>query len=185
MDKTAAEAQILIWVKSPKTKHKGVSKIIEIYQESLYWHIRKMVISHDDAKDVLQEVFLRVWKNVHSFKGNSKLSTWLYRIATNETSRFLDRKNRLLENKNNLQYILTKELESSDLINGDKIQIQLQKAILQLPEKQRLVFNMRYFDEMKYEDIAAIMETTVNSSKVSYHHAKTKIEQIMKEEIIL
>lgn len=181
MDNTAAETKILAWIKSPKTKYKGISQIVEIYQEPLYWHIRKMVISHDDAKDILQEVFLRVWNNVHNFKGDSKISTWLYRITINETSRFLDKKNRLLEK--NRQKTLENELISSDLINGDEIQMELQKAILKLPEKQRLVFNMRYFDDMKYENIAEILETTVNSSKVTYHHAKTKIKQILKEDI--
>jgi RNA polymerase sigma-70 factor (ECF subfamily) len=185
MNKTAVETQILSWVKSPKTKHKGISKIIEIYQESLYWHIRKMVLSHDDAKDILQEVFLRTWYKIDTFKGDSKLFTWLYRIATNETLRFLDRKNRILSNNNQLQETLKNNLETLDLVSGDEIQIQLQKAILQLPRKQRLVFNMRYFDELKYEDISEIIETSVNSCKVSYHHAKTKIEQILKEEIIV
>jgi RNA polymerase sigma-70 factor, ECF subfamily len=185
MDKCAIESKIVELVKNKQTRKQGVSLLIDLYQEQLYWHIRKMIISHDDTKDVLQEVFLRVWKNIDRFKGDSKLSSWLYRIATNETIRFLDKKRGLLQNSSELEESLTKELESSDFINGDKIQMELQKAILKLPEKQRLAFNMRYFDEMKYEDIAEILETTVNSSKVSYYHAKTKIEQLMKEGILL
>ncbi len=185
MDKSVLESKIVELVKNRQNRKQGVSLLIDLYQEQLYWHIRKMIISHDDTKDVLQEVFLRVWKNIDRFKGDSKLSTWLYRIATNETLRFLDKNRRFLEKNQKLEEIMINELESSDLIKGDQIQMELQKAIFQLPEKQRLVFNMRYFDEIKYEYIAEILETSVNSCKVTYHHAKTKIEQIMKEGIIL
>lgn len=185
MDKRTAEAKILSWAKTAQKNHKAISLLLEIFEKPLYWHIRKMVISHDDTRDVLQEVFLRAWKNIRGFKKETGLSTWMYRIATNETLRFLEKKRNLFEKKQKLEAILARKLDEMDLISGDKIQIQLQKAVLKLPEKQRLVFNMRYFDDMKYEEIAEILETTINSTKVNYHHAKTKIEQLLKEEILL
>jgi RNA polymerase sigma-70 factor (ECF subfamily) len=143
-----------------------------------------MVLSHDDTKDILQEVFLRVWKNISSFKGDSKLFTWLYKITTNEVSRFLDRKKRMLKKNEVLQEIMQNELVNSHLISGDEIQIKLQKAILQLPHKQQLVFNLRYFDDMNYEDIAEILETSVESLKVSYHYACKKITVQLNNEIV-
>jgi len=184
MDSKTTESQILKWFEKPETKEKGISLLIEIYQEPLYWHIRKMVLSHDDTKDILQEVFLRVWKNIGSFKGNSKLFTWLYQITTNEVSRFLDRKKRTLKKNEVLQEIMQTELENSPWISGDEIQMKLQKAILQLPRKQQLVFNMRYFDDMNYEDIAEILESSVESLKVSYHYACKKITVQLNNEII-
>lgn len=168
---------------SPKTKQKGMVLLIDIYQEQLYWHIRKMLINHDNSKDVLQEVFLRVWKNIDQFKGESKLSTWLYRIASNEALRFLERRKRLDKDRLGIEAILVAELESSPYIDGDEVQLNLQKAIMKLPATQRLVFNLRYFDEMNYEDIAQIVETTINSVKVSFHHAKTRIEEIIRNEV--
>lgn len=183
MDVKAKESQILDSIQNKENLESGFLMLLDLYQEQIYWHIRKMVLSHDDAKDVLQEVFLRVWKHIGKFKGESSLFTWLYRIATNEISRFLDRKERILKNNKNLQEHLANELETSPWINGDEIQIKLQKAILQLPPKQRLVFNMRYFDELSYEDISLILKTSANSLKVSFFHARTKIEEILKTEI--
>lgn len=142
-----------------------------------------MVLSHDDSKDILQEVFIRAYQKIDGFKGESTLFTWLYRIATNEVLRFLEKKKRSLSQQESLVELFSNEMESSLWISGDDIQMKLQKAILELPDKQRLVFNMRYFDELNYEAISAILETSVNALKVSYHHAKTKIEEILKEEI--
>jgi RNA polymerase sigma-70 factor, ECF subfamily len=184
MDVKETENKILEWIHTKESKESGFLLLVETYQEQLYWHIRKMVLSHDDAKDILQEVFIRVWQNIGKFKGESKLFTWLYRIATNEISRFLDGKKRMHKNQENLRENLENELENSPWVNGDEIQIKLQKAILQLPNKQRLVFNMRYFDELSYEEMAEILKTSVNSMKVSFFHAKTKIEEILKTEII-
>ena len=162
------------------TKKEGVAALIAKHQEQLYWHIRKLVVNHDDSKDILQEVFLRIWRNIDQFKGNSTLYTWIYRIATNESLRFLEKKNRLLANKMTMKEMLEQEIETSPLISGEEIQIALQKAILGLTDKQRVVFNMHYFDELDYQDIADILETTANNVKVLYHYAKTKIEEILK-----
>ena len=177
MEKKITEDRILGLLKNSKTKKEGVDVLIKIYQEPLYWHIRKLVISHDDSKDVLQEVFMRVWRNIDQFKGDSKLFTWLYRIAGNESLRFLERKRKDFDRQMSIRDMLETELETSDFISGEEIQMLLQKAILELTEKQRLVFNMRYFDEMEYADIAEIVESTVGSVKVLYHNAKIQIEK--------
>lgn len=174
---------MLVLLRDEKRKAEGIGVLIKTYQEPLYWHIRKLVINHDDSKDVLQEVFLRVWRNIGQFKGDSKLFTWLYRIAGNESLRFLERKQKYLDRQMSIRDMLETELEASDFISGEEIQIVLQKAILELTEMQRLVFNMRYFDEMNYTDIAEILESTVGSVKVLYHNAKTQIETQIQNEI--
>jgi len=183
MKKSANEEYLLGLLRNKITQKEGVEVLIKTYQEPLYWHIRKLVINHDDSKDVLQEVFLRVWRNVDQFKGDSLLFTWLYRIAGNESIRFLEKKKRLLNGKSSINEILESELESSSFLSGDLIQIALQKAILKLPDKQRIVFNMRYFEELEYTDIAEILESTANSVKVLFHNAKTRIEEQLKLEI--
>lgn len=163
-------------------KEKAFELILNYYKEKLYWHIRKIVLTHDDTDDVLQNTFIKVWNNLGDFRADSKLYTWLYRIATNESLSFLKRKNRRtlvpLSGKN---YDMSETLQSDSFFNGDKIQLQLQKALLQLPEKQRIVFNMKYFDEMKYEDMAEILSTSVGALKASYHHAVKKIEKYLTE----
>jgi RNA polymerase sigma factor (sigma-70 family) len=183
MEKQSSEDSLLELLKDKRTKKEGVAALITTYQMPLYWHIRKLVVNHDDSKDVLQEVFIRIWRNIDQFKGDSKLFTWLYRIATNESLRFLEKKQRLSTNKMNMQQMLVQELETSPFISGEEIQIALQKAILKLTDKQRLVFNMHYFDELDYNDIAAILETTVNNVKVLYHYAKNSIEDQIKKEL--
>ena len=154
--------------------------IVKKYQEKLYWHIRKIVITHEDANDVIQETFIKVWNNLGKFRGDSKLFTWLFRIATNEALSHLKysrKKTRIhfidLENK------LQNTLEGDIYFDGDETQLKFQKAILKLPEKQRLVFNMKYFDEMKYDEIAEILGTSVGALKASYHHAVKKIKEIL------
>ncbi len=154
--------------------------IIKKYQEKLYWHIRKIIINHDDTDDVLQNIFIKVWKGLDKFREDSHLFTWLYKIATNEALNFLKTKKR----KNFLPFFdtenqLNRELESDPYFNGDELQLKLQKAILSLPKKQRMVFNMKYFDEMKYEDMAEILNTSTGSLKASYHHAVKKIEKYL------
>ena len=184
MEKQITEDYLFELLKNKKTKKEGVAALIEKYQEQLYWHIRKLVVNHDDSKDILQEVFLRIWRNIDQFKGNSTLYTWIYRIATNESLRFLEKKNRLLVNKMTMQEMFEQEIETSPFISGEEIQIALQKAILGLTDKQRLVFNMHYFDELDYQNIADILETTANNVKVLYHYARTKIEEILKTDIL-
>lgn len=183
MEKQPNDEFLLRLLRNEKRKAEGVELLIKTYQEPLYWHIRKLVISHDDSKDVLQEVFMRVWSGIGQFKGDSKLFSWLYRIAGNESIRFLERKTRLQNNQSSVQEILELELATLPFISGEEIQIALQKAILKLPDKQRLVFNLRYFDELDYAEIAEIIESTVNSAKVLFHNAKTRIEEQLKHEI--
>lgn len=164
----------------------NIKQLIENHQQELYWYIRKILISHENTKDVLQETFLRAWKSLDGFRGQATIQTWLYRIARNEAIRFLEKEKRRLETTGiSIEVELLNKLTTGEYISGDDIEMNLQRAILTLPLTQREVFNMRYFDEMKYELIAEILETSVNSAKVSYHHAKTKIEQNLKEEIIL
>jgi len=183
MEKLNAEDNLIALLKDEKSRKEGIAALIKTYQMPLYWHIRKLVVNHDDSKDVLQEVFLRVWRNIDKFKGDSKLFTWLYRIATNESLRFNERKQKQLKNQMSLQEMLEKEMETSPFISGEEIQIALQKAIFKLTEKQRLVFNMHYFDDLDYSDIAEILETTANNVKVMYHYAKNSIEAELKSEL--
>ncbi len=157
--------------------------IVMKYQEKLYWHIRKIVIRHDDADDVLQNTFIKVWKSLDKFREASKLYTWLYRIATNESLTFLkQQKNKYLLPLEDHENSLKNSLMSDVYFNGDEIQLKLQKAILTLPEKQRIVFNMKYFDEMKYDDMAEILKTSVGALKASFHHAVKKIEKYLSED---
>jgi RNA polymerase sigma-70 factor (ECF subfamily) len=150
----------------------------------LYWHIRKIVIDHDDTDDVLQNTFIKIWKGLEGFKGDSQLYTWLYRIATNEALTFLRQKQK--QNTTSLhpiEYSLSKSLESDVYFKGDAIQLKLQQAILTLPEKQRIVFNLRYFDEMPYEQMSEVLETSVGALKASYHLAAKKIENHLLNQI--
>ena len=152
--------------------------IVKDYSERLYLHIRRFVYSHDDANDLTQEVFIKVWAALPSFRGDAQLFTWLYRIATNEALNFLRKqKLRTIFSLDSSESILVRKLEQDAYFNGDKLQTELQKAIIKLPEKQRIVFNLRYFDEMKYEDIAEITGTSVGALKASYHHAYNKIKE--------
>ena len=154
--------------------------IVLKYQERLYWHIRKILINHDDTDDVLQNAFVKAWNSLEGFRQESALFTWLYRIATNEALTFLNQKRkRFLFPLDKVERHLSDALDADEYIDGDEIQMKLQKALLALPEKQRIVFNMKYFDEMKYEDMAIILETSVGALKASYHHAVKKIEKYM------
>lgn len=161
----------------PKECNKAFSEIISQYSEPLYWHIRKMVVSHDDANDLLQNTFLKAWSNIGHFRGEAKLSTWLYKIAINESISFLNkerqRQNVPLDGGDSF---LAESLESDEWFDGDELQLKLQKAISTLPEKQRLIFNMKYFDDMKYEEMSEILGTSVGALKASFHHAVKKIE---------
>lgn len=162
------------------TRSYAFNLIVRKYQERLYWHVRKIVISHDDTDDVMQNTFLKVWNALDKFRGDSQLFTWLYRIATNEALTFLKKKrSKLFVAFEDVEQHLISTLESSPSLNGDEIRVKLQKAVLKLPEKQRLVFNMKYFDELKYEEISEIVGTSVGALKASYHHAVKKIEKAM------
>jgi len=157
--------------------YKGFDLIVSTYQERLYWHVRKMVIDHDDANDIMQNVLVKIWKGLANFRAESALFTWLYKIATNETLTFLkQKKNKFSTSITELEGQLPGGTDSESLISGDEIQIRLQLAIQRLPEKQRTVFNMRYFEEMKYEKMSRILSTSEGALKASYHHAVKKIE---------
>lgn len=152
--------------------------IVRKYQEPVYWHIRRMVICHDDANDIVQDVFFKAWQALRSFRKESALYTWLYRIATNEALTFLKKKKkRYFLPINDVSRILEESLEADVYYDGNEMEKKIQKAILKLPDKQRVVFNLRYYDEMKYEDMAEILGTSTGALKASYHHAVKKIEK--------
>lgn len=167
-------------LQNPKLARDAFDVLMRKYGEQIYWQIRKMVINHDDANDLLQNCFLKAWSNIHNFRGDAKLSTWLYKIAVNESLNFLNKeKNRGELTERREDYSLVENIESDSYFDGDSLQVEFQKAIASLPDKQRLVFNMRYFDEMKYEKISEILGTSVGALKASYHHAVKKISSLL------
>jgi len=164
-------------LKTGGNKEIAFQLLVKTYQQRLYWHIRKIVVSHDDTDDLLQNVFIKVWKNIDNFREDSTLFTWLFRIATNESLSFLQQKKRRnILSIDGVSDYLVEAFESDAHFEGEDLQKRLQLAVLQLPEKQRLVFNMKYYDEMKYEEMAEILKTSVGALKASYHHAVKKIE---------
>ena len=175
-----SDKELLEKFSNPTSRNDAFNVLIKTYQQRVYWHIRKMVIDHDDANDLTQETFIKAWKGLDSFKGDSQLFTWLYRIATNECLSFLGRKKRRFFLPNyDLSEDLANKLDDSSTISGEEIQLKLQKALLSLPDKQRLVFNMKDFDDMKYEEISEITGTSVGGLKSSYHLAIKKIEEFL------
>ncbi|WP_449437943.1 RNA polymerase sigma factor [Pedobacter steynii] len=178
--KQVEDSEILEKFSDVKTRNEAFNLLLNKYQQKIYWHIRRLVIDHDDADDLVQDVFIKVWKNLDSFRSDSQLYTWIYRIATNESITFLNKKKQ--RNNTPLDEVsdeLTETLVASSYFNGDKVQLKLQQALLTLPEKQRLIFNMKYFDELKYEEIAEITGTSVGALKASFHIAVKKIEVFM------
>jgi RNA polymerase sigma-70 factor (ECF subfamily) len=177
------DLDILDGFKTESGRNMAFSLLVNRYQERLYWHIRRMVISHHDTDDVLQNTFIKAYNGLKKFRGESQLYTWLYRIATNESLTFLQKKRtKFFIPMVDVEHELSQNLEADALISGDEIQLKLQKALLRLPEKQRLVFNMKYFDEMKYEAMSDILGTSVGALKASYHHAVKKIEKFVLED---
>ncbi len=172
------DKELLYMFNNPESKEKGFTAIVKKYQEKLYWHIRRMVISHDDANDVLQNMFIKVWKGLENFREDSQLYTWLYRIATNECLTFLEQqKKRSSVPLNDVENGLANRLKADTNFDARRFEWKLQMGIQQLPEKQRLVFNLRYFDEMPYEEMSKILDTSAGALKASYHHAAKKIEE--------
>ena len=162
-------------------KDSGFRSLMHQYQEQTYWHIRRMVTTHEDADDVVQNTFIKVFRNLDKFKGDSKLYTWIYRIATNESLTFLKkRKRRYSESIDESENNIENNLVADDYFDGDNVQLLLQKAIVTLPDKQKAVFNLRYYEEMPYSDMSDILETSVGALKASYHHAVKKIEEYIK-----
>ena len=172
------EQELITSLKNPETLNSAFKELLSAYKERLYWHIRKIVISHDDTDDVLQNTFIKIYKNIDKFKGDSKLYSWMYRIATNESITFINQRAK----KNNsateeAQQVLLNNLTSDEYFDGDEAQLKLQKAIATLPQKQQLVFNMKYFDAIKYKEMSEILETSEGALKASYHIASKKIEE--------
>jgi RNA polymerase sigma-70 factor (ECF subfamily) len=171
------DKELLAQFKNESTREAAFTRIIKKYQEKIYWHIRRMVVEHEDANDVMQNMFIKVWKNLENFREDSQLYTWLYRIATNESLTFLEQQKKrstasLSDEYNNL----SNKLQADKGFDGNKLEWKLQLAIQQLPEKQRAVFNLRYFDEMPYEEMSRVLDTSEGALKASYHHAVKKVE---------
>jgi len=176
-----SDSELLIQFRNPVTKERAFTSIIKKYQEKLYWHVRRMVIDHEDANDVLQNVFIRVWNGLENFREDSQLYTWLYRIATNETLTFLEQqKKRTTVSLSDVESGLSNKIKADRYFDSNKLEWKLQLAIQQLPEKQRVVFQLRYYDEMPYEEMSRVLETSEGALKASYHHAVKKIEDYIK-----
>lgn len=176
-----SDAELLQQFAQPQTKEKAYTAIMKKYQERLYWHIRRMVVDHEDANDVLQNVFIRVWNGLENFKGESQLYTWMYRIATNESLTFLDQqKKRSAVSLSDVETGLSNKIKADKHFDPNKLEWKLQLAIQQLPEKQKLVFALRYYDEMPYEEMSRVLDTSEGALKASYHHAVKKIEDYIK-----
>lgn len=175
------EREVLELLQEESTQRKGFEMIVSQYSEQLYWQIRRMVLSHEDANDLLQNTFIKAWTNIDYFRAEAKLSTWLYRIALNECLTFLNKQRANMVAIDDPEAIGVQNLESDSYFSGDRIQLLLQKALMTLPEKQRMVFNLKYYQEMKYEDMSDIFGTSVGALKASYHHAVKKIEKFFEE----
>ena len=171
------DKELLMQFKNEGSKEAAYTRIIKKYQEKLYWHIRRMVVEHEDANDVLQNMFIKVWKNLDNFREGSQLYTWLYRIATNESLSFLEQqKKRSSSSLSDDDGYLSNKLVADKDFDGNKLEWKLQLAIQQLTQKQKAVFNLRYFEEMPYEEMSRVLETSEGALKASYHHAVKKIE---------
>ncbi len=174
------ETLLIQQLKNASTQDRAFRELMSLYKERLYWHIRKIVISHDDTDDVLQNTFVKVYRNIANFKEESKLYSWIYRIATNEAITYLNKRAKERKiNVSEMQQQVIENLQADVYFDGDEIQLKLQKAVASLPQKQQLVFNMKYFDDMKYKEISDVLETSVGALKASYHHAVKKIEKML------
>lgn len=172
-----SDKELVSLFREEKSRQQAFRLIVTRYQKKLYWHIRRILVDHDDTDDVLQNTFIKTWKGLDGFKEDAQLYTWLYRIATNETMSFIRaRKAELFVRFGDVEFSMEDKLQDTNNFKGDDIQKKLQLAIHQLPEKQRLVFTMKYFEDIKYEDMSKILDTSVGALKASYHHAVKKIE---------
>jgi RNA polymerase sigma-70 factor (ECF subfamily) len=182
--KDTPDGQILELLKKPASYETGFRVLMVKYQERMYFHIRRMVTDHDDADDILQNTFIKVHKGIHKFREQSGLYTWLYRIATNETLSFLNSRKRKRVDSLENHPAISEQLTSDVFFDGNEAQVRLVAALRTLPDKQRAVFNMRYFDDMPYAQISEVTGTSVGALKASYHHAAKKIESFLKEAMI-
>lgn len=181
---TYNEKEIIALLQDPARQKEAFEYIVNAYSEQLYWQIRRLVLSHEDANDLLQNTFIKAWMNLDYFRAEAKMSTWLYRIALNECLTFLNKQRATSQlSIDDADADMVNKLESDSYLNGDATQLLFQKALLILPDKQRMVFNMKYFQEMKYEDMSEILGTSIGALKASYHHAVKKIENFLKESL--
>lgn len=174
------ETEIIELMSSEKTREKGVRSMMDAYQSRLYWHIRRLIVDHDLAQDVLQDTFIKAYQNFHHFKQDSQLYTWLYRIATNESLQQLNKLKKMQKSEEGSDFHLQNLVAENVSAEADEIQILLQKAIQSLPEKQKLVFTLRYYDDLPYEEISKIVDMSVGTLKTNYHYAKQKVEDYIK-----
>ena len=182
--KPFSEVEIVEQLRNPDTRRKAFTGVVEEYSEKLYWLIRKMVLSHDDANDILQNTFLKAWSNLENFRGEAKIFTWMYKIALNEAITFLNRQRAInCVSIDDADVFMLERLTGDEYFDGDSLQLKFEEAILSLPEKQRIVFQMKYHEEMKYEDMSDILGTSVGALKASYHHATKKIEAFLTNDI--
>ena len=174
------ESEIIELMSSEKTREKGVRQMMDAYQSRLYWHIRRIVVDHDLAQDTLQDTFIKAYQNFHQFKQDSQLYTWLYRIATNESLQQLKKSKRMQKSDEETEHHLQNLVADNVSAEAEEIQVLFQKAIQSLPEKQKLVFTMRYYDDLPYEEISKILDMSVGTLKTNYHYAKQKVEDYIK-----
>ena len=181
MSEEIKDSELLEQFRNESTRNMAFHMLMTKYQKRVYWQVRRIIIDHDDANDVVQNTFIKVWKNLAGFKETSQFYTWLYRIATNESLTFLKQKKApLYVPFESVERGLSRKLTDDNFFKADEIEKKLQQAMLTLPEKQRIVFNLRYYDEMPYEEMAGVLETSVGALKASYHHAVKKIEDFLK-----
>ena len=174
------ESEIIALMSVERTRNKGVQLMMDAYQSRLYWHIRRLIVDHDLAQDVLQDTFIKAYQNFHQFKQDSQLYTWLYRIATNESLQQLNKLKKMQKTDEDAEYYLQNLVAENVESDAEEIQILLQKAIQTLPEKQKLVFTMRYYEDLPYEEISQILDMSVGTLKTNYHYAKQKVEDVLK-----
>lgn len=175
------DAEIIAMMSEERSREKGLRTLMDAYQSRLYWQIRRLIVDHDLAQDVLQETFIKTYQNFHQFKQDSKLYTWLYRIATNEALQQLNKMKKMQKTDEDADYYMQNLVADNAGTDADEIQLLLQRAIQSLPEKQRLVFTMRYYDDLPYEEMSKILDMSVGTLKTNYHYAKQKIEDYIKE----
>ena len=184
MNNTYNEKEIVVLLQDPARQREAFARIVKEYSEQLYWQIRRLVLSHDDANDILQNTFIKAWTNIEYFRGDAKMSTWLYRIALNECLTFLNKQRASQQlSIDEADTEIMNQLESDTYFDGDETQKIFLQAIKQLPEKQQMIFNLKYFKEMKYEDISEILGTSIGALKASYHHAVKKIESFLEKHL--
>lgn len=175
------DQELLHQFRQPETKERAFTSLIKKYQEKLYWHVRRLVVDHDDANDILQNVFIKVWNGLENFREASQLYTWLYRIATNESLTFIEQlKKRALTSLSDVETGLANKIVADKNFDANRLEWKLQIAIQQLPDKQRAVFTLRYYDEMPYEEMSRVLDTSEGALKASYHHAAKKIEDYIR-----